>query len=177
MPLTGAPTPREMEKFSYALLAPAVVQAGYFVQQMEDFGKIDVELRALAMSVPHRLSIQMKSILVSNLPPCPPDKFFYDLNDISLYDLLRKPSQVSVPNHVLMVAILPDDMSHWAIDHNTPPTGSTTLQHGVYWLNLINAPPTTNTTSIRLTIPRAQRVTGPEIARIMTHIAQTGRAP
>jgi hypothetical protein len=76
------------------------------------------------------------------------------------YDLLRKnyddlrDTSVGTPR-ILVLLLLPDNESDWLVTTEA----ALVLRHCAYWLSLKGSPPTANTETVRITLPRSNLFT------------------
>jgi len=138
-------------QFSLAYVQAVASVAGYFVQISErgfDKDGIDATLMRrgkLGVTASPRLDLQVKS----HHGRATGDPWPYDL-DVKAYDDLRKEGY-QVPR-ILVVVLVPDGPGKW-LSHSED---ELVLRRCGYWLDLHGAAATTNTSKIRVQIPRSQ---------------------
>jgi len=145
-----------------AVAAQAEVTCGDFGQ---DYG-IDMYLRGIERD-DHRyldsgpqIDLQLKSTTTAEVRD---QDILYDL-DVRAYNLLRK-TPVQRPC-LLVLLVLPEDESLWFAQS----AEELVMRRCAYWHSLQGAAPTTNETTVRISIPRTQ-VFSPEAVRAMMKAA------
>ena len=108
------------------------------------------------------LNVQLRSTGGATLAP---DHVVYDL-DADTYKLLRR-STISSPG-ILLLLVLPVERAEWI--HHTE--DRLELRRCAYWLSLRGWPASTNTSSVRIQIPRVNQFTPTALTRIMETIRQ-----
>lgn len=173
MPLPPALNDIKSE-LGYAYLHAVASRAGIACQasnRLMDNRGVDVHLNYLG-KVPDTpitdvlLHAQLKS--PSQRPTETATHIHYSLDDIALYNTMRLgPAARTVPL-ILMVTFLPGDDSQWLDvqeDHLR-------LCRATYWVSLWGAPPTTNTSSITIHLPKANLLTPASLTQLCIRIGQ-----
>jgi hypothetical protein len=106
------------------------------------------------------LYVQLKSIAGATITPT---ELTYDLK-ADAYGTLRRSTRSSPA--ILVLLALPANRADW-IDHNED---RLEIRHCAYWLSLRGSPASTNTSSVRVRIPRANLFTPAELERIMVAV-------
>jgi len=106
--------------------------------------------------------IQLKSTTIATLEP---NAVVYDV-DRRTYEMLRGGRQL---NPILLVVyVMPPNEADWLDQNET----RLELRSCAYWISLHDQPATTNTTSVRVRIPRTNQFTPDAAMRIMKLIRQ-----
>ncbi|MBW9385415.1 DUF4365 domain-containing protein [Enterobacter sp. EC_50] len=157
------------EQFQVGYLKALVSCAGFDTGRWDvDNDCIDVTLKGVDYPRPGRrnpcIDIQLKATQRFEEQG---DFYLYDLN-LRNYDHLRD-EYVSSPQY-LMVLHLPESVSDW-IDE----TGNgITLNNKCYWLSLRGFPASSNTSTVRVKIPKAQKVTVSLLKNLMKQASVMG---
>jgi hypothetical protein len=106
------------------------------------------------------LDIQLKSEAGATVTT---DHIIHDLK-ADAYDLLRRTTRRSPA--ILVLLVLPANRAEW-IDHTED---RLELRRCAYWLSLRGYPASTNTSTVRVEIPRVNQFTPAELERIMEAI-------
>jgi hypothetical protein len=88
----------------------------------------------------------------------------YDL-DVQTYEFLREQSSISC---LLIALVLPEEESFWL----SQSIDELIVRHCAYWFSLRGAEPVTATSSVRITIPRAQIFSVQAVRTIMDRLQQ-----
>jgi Domain of unknown function (DUF4365) len=158
-------------QFSMAYVQAVASTAGYFIQVSDrglDKDGIDgtvLKRGKFGMTASPRLDLQVKS----HQGRAHTDPIRYDL-DVKSYNDLRA-AGYQVPR-ILVLVLVPDDVSEW-IKHSEEEMA---LRRCAYWLSLLSAPDTTNISTIRIEIPRAQTFEAKSLKELMRSVAE-GRTP
>lgn len=160
---------QQKAQFSIAYLRAVIAVAGYNITSVDvDEDSIDIGLRGNRRDRTLRkapvLDVQAKCTATddgrgAHLP--------FDLS-IKNYDDLREPSR-HVPL-ILVVVCVPPDLGDWL--EETPE--HTAMRRCAYWLSARGQPPTTNTTTCRVQIARAQRFTVDAVRDLMNRLGDGG---
>lgn len=156
------------QQFSFAYIRAVAAAAGYAVSEPSvDDESIDlmVASRGTSGAVKRpRLEVQVKCTVDTVLTE---EAFSYALK-LKNYDDLRDPD-VLVPR-ILVVVRVPENVEEWteASDQEL------LLRHCGYWLSLRGMDATTNTTSVTLTLPRANQFTPAALTEMMARISDGG---
>jgi hypothetical protein len=145
------PRNQQQEALSRAYVRAIAAQAGVVCSEPEqDFG-IDLCFRAVRVrgkryaDTSGQFDAQVKSTTRANVTD---SEVRYDL-DVKNYDDLREPGD-NCPR-ILVVLVLPEDEAQWL----SQSVEELILRHCAYWISLEGYPPTTATTTVRITIPRS----------------------
>jgi hypothetical protein len=145
------------EALSKAYVNAIAARAGY-VTAHKDFDRdgVDVTIEAGAAMRP-KLDVQLKATINLGTPvsgvfrfPCPRRN----------YDLLREETQTP---RLLVVLALPRQASYWLTVSST----HLVLRRCAYWVSLSGMPETTNSMSVTIDIPEANRLTVPVLQDLM----------
>jgi hypothetical protein len=157
-----------MEQLSRAYAqAVAAVCGCVWSAPVPDYGT-DLTLRQVTLrqkkwsEVGPPLNIQLRSTSGATVTPT---HVVYDL-DANTYKLLRR-ATVGVPI-ILVLLVLPAERAEWI--HHTE--DRLELRRCAYWLSLRGWPASTNTSSIRIQIPRVNQFTPAALTRIMETVRQ-----
>jgi len=161
------------EDLSFAYISAVVANAGHNcgLPQRHDYG-IDIEIGYVAksgkqrMDTGHRLHIQAKAshnFAISDDGNC----ITYDLkvrayNKLILEDL-GNPA-------ILVLYCMPSDENDWLSVYEE----CTTLRHCGYWISLRGMPASTNKTTLKIEIPKAQMFNDKSLKDIMDRIKGGG---
>jgi hypothetical protein len=158
-------------QFSIAYVQAVASVAGFFVQHADrGFDKDGIDLSvlrrgALGLTTSTRLDLQVKSYSGD----AQGDPWPYDLEVRSYSGLIRTDYQVP---RILVVVRVPADAAEW-ISHGEE---QLVLRRCGYWLSLRGAVLTTNTSTIRVQIPRAHILDAAALGSLMRQVAE-GVAP
>jgi hypothetical protein len=142
------------EWLSRAYVTAVAATAGYSTQVVQDdFFGADAQVRDGAVLVEFQLKATASPILAD-------DALKYDL-DVPTYNKLRDAVR-SAPGY-LLVLVLPEDPIDW-LAHSAEELA---MRHCGYWLDLTGMPPTNNTSTIRLELPLANKMTVEKLQHIM----------
>jgi hypothetical protein len=142
--------------------------AGFFTQEVSrDLDNDGIDLTVFSPSSAgttsaSRLDMQVKATASRLLG----NQIAHDL-DVKNYDELRVDQQVP---RILVVVNLPKQHSHWCKCSDR----QLVLRRCGWWRTLLGAPPTTNSSSVRIQIPRVNRLDPAAISAIMNRIQQGG---
>lgn len=143
-----------MERYSRAWVVAAASAADFtYSIEPDDVHGIDMVVR----SDKGILDFQLKA--TAN-PKVSDDSLIFDL-DVRTYNLLREETRSGYG--VLAVVVIDPDRSSWLTMNH----GHTLLVRCAYFIELYGKPSTTNSTSIRLHIPRSNLLTVPAIKKLM----------
>jgi hypothetical protein len=139
------------EALSRAHARAIAAQVGLTVSEPENDYGVDMQLRAITPlggqrrdRGPH-LDLQLKSTTRANLGQA---HLTYDLPVVNYDDVRDTDAQVA---RILVVLVMPDDEALWL----SQSPEELVLRHCAYWLSLKGRPPTTNTATIRVSVPLA----------------------
>jgi hypothetical protein len=154
------------EQFSRAYVAAVAAAAGYATSRPDpDIDKIDLTVHARG-SEGHvrspRVDLQLKC---TEVDAGAGDALAFDL-DRETYDILRAADYV-VPRY-LVVVVVPTNVSDWLEQTSE----QLALRRCGYWLSLRDAPPTSNSVSQRVEIPRQQVLS---VASLREMLARAGK--
>jgi hypothetical protein len=144
------PRNQRQEALSRAYVRAVAAQAGVLCGETDqDFG-IDLFLRAVEVhdhqcwDAGPQLDVQLKSSTRAEVRDA---EVAYDL-EVRAYNLLR--AQTVCRPRLLILLVLPEDETQWL----QQTVDELILRQCAYWFSLFGAPPTTNQTTVRITIPR-----------------------
>jgi hypothetical protein len=158
-------------QFSLAYAQAVASVAGYFVEITDrGFDKDGIDMvvlqrGAMGLTTSTRLDLQIKSYTGE----VQGDPWPYDLDVKSHRDLI--PSSYQVPR-VLVVVRVPSDVQDW-ISHSED---QLVLRRCGYWLSLRGSAPTSNTSTTRVRLSRANLFDAAGLTSLMTRVAE-GIAP
>jgi hypothetical protein len=139
------------EALCRAYVQAIAAQAGLLCSKPEpDYG-IDLALRSVELGSAERkdagvqLDLQLRSTTRAAVSDA---DVRYDL-DVRTYEYLRRTPPIP---RILVLLVQPDDEEAWL----TQSPEALLLRYCAYWMSLRGAEPTTASSSIRITIPRAQ---------------------
>jgi hypothetical protein len=151
-----AATDRE-EALSRAYVQTVAAGAGYLVATRDfDRDGIDCEIKAGGHMRP-ALGIQLKATVT--LGECVEGCYRYPLKRRN-YDWLRGPSQTP---RILVVLALPEQETDWL----SISAAELVLRRCAYWVSLVDAPETTNQTSVTVRLPEVNRLDTESLRRLM----------
>jgi hypothetical protein len=169
--LSGRVEPSEtwrMEQFSRAYIAAVAAGAACSMARPEvDDDSVDLILMRKTihgLRRSPRLELQIKSTSVDCIEA---EAVKFPL-EIKNYNELRATHFV-LPR-ILVVVVMPDDIMH-GLDHDETRLA---LKKCGYWVSLIGAPPTANTTSITISLPRSQVFGAQALDQIFTRLVAGG---
>ena len=152
-------TNHRMEGLSRAYLQAVGAQAGANLQyQVTDYG-IDFSLREITrirgryVDTATVIDVQLRSTTRVRERPT---GFGYDL-DVRTYNFLRR-ERVLIPR-LLLLLVLPDREDQWLMSSDE----GLTLRRCMYWLSLLDHPDSRARSSVRVTVPRANRFDVPAL--------------
>ncbi len=157
----GLPEGARKELYSIAYLAAvaAAAQCELLIPKM-DYNSVDGQILATFGKQP-QISVQLKA----TAQDCIKDgHVLFDL-PIKNYNDLRR--QRTVPA-MLIVLHLPQAEEHW-MSHEID---LLSLRNNAYYFNLLGMPNTTNTKSLRVSIPVAQRLTRESLLTLLDHVSE-----
>jgi hypothetical protein len=144
-------TAHRMESLSRAYLQAVAARAGpSFAFRVYDYG-VDItlgevrEVGGVYAETGFALDIQLRA---STLAAVRVEEVAFDL-DVRTYDLLRREEVATT--RILVLLVLPPDEGEWGRQTEA----ALELRRCAYWLSLRGQPPTVNTSSVRVVIPRA----------------------
>lgn len=158
-------------QFSLAYAQAVASVAGYFVQYADrGFDKDGIDMTLLkrgdtGLMTSTRLDLQIKS----HSGDAQGDPWPYDLDTKSYRDLAATAYQVP---RVLLVVRVPPDTQDWMAHCED----QLVLRRCGYWHSLRGAPPTANTSTVRIQISRANLFDVEGLASVMKRVAE-GAAP
>lgn len=160
---------QQKEQFSLAYLRAVVAVAGYNIASVDvDEDSIDIGLRGSRRDGTFRkapaLDVQAKCTAADDGQG---QRLPFDLS-IKNHDDLRESSR-HVPL-ILVVVCVPPDLGDWL--EEIPE--HTAMRRCAYWLSVRGQPPTTNTTTCRVQLPRSQRFTVDAVREIMNRLGDGG---
>lgn len=155
---------QQKEQFSIAYVHAVASVAGFQCQPVVvDDDSIDLTISASGNSGyirRPRIDIQLKCTARDILKD---DVLSFPL-DVRAYDNLREPDLVCP--RILIVVVVPDKCSDW-IDHDE---SALVLKHCGYWCSLREKPPTSNSQTVTVDLPRTQVFSPSELRAIMDKI-------
>jgi hypothetical protein len=144
-------TAHRMESLSRAYLQAVAAQAGLaYSVRAYDYG-VDItldevqEIGGIYAETGFKVDVQLRSSRRSDVRD---REVGFDL-DVRTYDLLRQ-EEVVAPR-ILVLVVMPADETEWI--HQTE--AALELRRCAYWVSMRGEPPTANTSSVRVAIPRA----------------------
>jgi hypothetical protein len=146
-------------QLSYAYLHAVASHAGVACQEAtraRDNAGIDATLHWIhdfgpaAKLTEISLHIQLKATVQT--PAQSDGKLSYFLRETEQYDRLRTDS--AMPPRIMAVLFLPANHAEWL--HYSPER--LVLQHGAYWVSLVDAPPSMNKTGQTIRLPRTHQL-------------------
>jgi hypothetical protein len=150
------------ERLSIAYITAVAARAGcQLVEVHVDRNRIDATISAIS-GTRVKIDVQLKATSADILDA---NDAVFDL-DVAAYNALRSTQVQSA--QLLVVLILPDDPANWL----TADEQLLALKKCSYWRNLHGEPPVTNTTTVRIRLPRSQ-IFGPEALRDLMDRADT----
>lgn len=153
--LVGGLSEQQKERFSRAFLVAAASGADFAYDfPMDDRSGVDMTVQD------HRyvLDFQLKATAV---PKAHGDNLVFDL-DVRTFNLLASTDRAGYG--VLALVVINETPSNWVRMCDQ----STTLAHCAYYLPLTGMEQTDNTATVRLTIPRANRLTPEAMKTLMS---------
>jgi len=145
---------RQKEWLSRAFVQAIAATAGYSVQFcMDDFFGVDAVVSDHGIVVDFQLKATASPMFEG-------DVLKFDL-DVATYDKMRDTTR-SGPGYLVVVA-LPMEPSNWLRQSGD----ELAMRHCGYWLPLIGMPPTSNSSTIRLRVPRDNKLTVEHLGDIM----------
>jgi hypothetical protein len=156
----GLPETARKELYSLAYTSAVAAKAGLELLHIRfDFDSVDCQLISTKGRRP-QMGLQLKATSTDRFEG---DELVFDL-PVKNYNDLRD-DQRYVPT-MLVVLHLPQLESHWLqFTHN-----DMLLRNAAYYYNLVGMPATTNTSTVRLRIPVAQRFNPDSVEMLMEHI-------
>ncbi|HWO18018.1 MAG TPA: DUF4365 domain-containing protein [Kofleriaceae bacterium] len=160
---------QQKEQFSIAYLRAIVAVAGYNITSVEvDEDSIDIGLRGT-----RRDGTLRKAPVLDVQAKCTSSDDGHGLHlafdlPVKNNDDLRESSR-HVPL-ILVVVCVPQDLGDWL--EETPE--HTAMRRCAYWLSIRGQPPTTNTTTCRVLVPRSQRFTVGAVREMMNRLGDGG---
>jgi hypothetical protein len=155
---------QQKEQFSMAFLRATVATAGYACYNSDvDDDSVDCGIAAGGTSnLPRRprLEVQLKC---SARPILHEGEVRFSLK-IKNYDDLRE-EELLVPR-ILVVVLVPEDAGDWLRQSEE----ELVLRHCGYWASLRGQPPTENTETVTVTLPRSQQFTVEALQHMMKRI-------
>jgi Domain of unknown function (DUF4365) len=145
------------ERLSIAYVTAVAARAGCELMEVHvDRNGVDGTIRAIK-GTPVKIDVQLKA---TSSPTVEADHVLFDL-DVATYNVLRT-TVVQAPQ-LLVLLLLPDDSLQWLAGDEL----SLAFRKCAYWLNLYGEPETTNSTSIRVRLPRTQMFHPTALADLM----------
>jgi len=163
----------QKEQLSYAYIHLVASAAGCTFAFREDGDALGIDITIMGFKeleqgiiIPIPIDAQVKSTSRSTIA----ERYIhYDLR-VKNYNELRV-EQYGSPR-ILIVAVLPDDPKRW-LDQSEE---RLVLRNcAAYWMSLWGAPETTNTSSIRVDVPRANLLTTESLTRLLQVISEGER--
>jgi hypothetical protein len=139
------------EALSRAYVRAVAAHAGLIVSEPENDYGIDMQLRAITPLEGQRrdrgpqLDLQLKCTTWAHVGPA---HVIYDLSVVNYDDLREMNLQVA---RILVVLVMPEDETLWL----SQSPEELVLRHCAYWLSLKGYPTTTNTATLRVSVPLA----------------------
>ena len=157
---------KQKEQFQQAWTRAVAAAAGVAVSEPSvDDDSVDIELKGGPGWGPRRPRLEAQLKCTQTVQPGGGD-LQYPLKIKNYNDLRPEQSELLVPR-ILIVLIVPTSVDDWlAIDDH-----QLVGRHCGYWVSLRGAQPTTNTTTVTVTVPGAQRLDRPGVEDLMTRIA------
>lgn len=167
-------TPQDIEaQLSYAYLHAVASHAGIACQEANrahDNQGIDATLSLRKDFGPGALWGQITLHLQLKATIRPPSRnggrLSYFLDDVAQYDRLRTPS--NLPPRLLAVLFLPPEHPQW-LTHSAE---QLVLCRCAYWVSLVGAPASTNTTGQTVYLPEAQALSPPGLLDLFARISR-----
>jgi hypothetical protein len=164
---SGLPESARKELFSYAYVTAiaAAAQCEVLAPKM-DFDSVDAQIFSMSGRRP-QINVQLKATAQDCVAG---DTVVFDL-PVKNYNDLRSVERC-VPA-MLVVLHLPKEELDW-ISHTID---LLSLRNSAYYYNLSGLPPIENTTTVRLRIPSAQRLTKESLQTLLDHVSKHKRLP
>src|SRR5262249_17488817 len=135
------------KRLSIAYATAVAARAGCEISEtLVDRNVIDVTVKAIR-GTKVKIDLQLKA---TSSPVLEQDVLKFDL-DMPEYNSLRS-TEIQAP-HLLVVLILPEDAGEWLLADEL----SLAFKKCAYWHNLYGMPEVQNKTSVRVSLPRAQK--------------------
>ena len=158
------------EALSRAYVLAVAAQAGFsYSTHGNDYG-IDLSLRAMKIAKQRhvdagvQLDLQLKCTTRASVGDT---HVTYDL-EVKTYDDLRDPE--SRTPRILVLLVLPEEETHWV----SLSEEELILRHCAYWLSLYGRPPTTAISTVRITIPRTNVFSVPNLQAVFQRLSSGG---
>ena len=158
----------QKEQFSKAYVAAVAAVAGFTTHRPEpDIDSVDLgisDVGGLGSFKSPKIDLQLKCTsqnIIDDVAVSFPLK-------IKNYNELRF-TNYQVPR-ILVVVIVPDNIENWLTHSET----ELAMKHCGYWFSLYEAPETNNTSTVTITIPRAQLFTVDSLKSIMNRVRDGG---
>jgi hypothetical protein len=155
------------EEFSYAYIHALTASFGYIIirsdRAMDNRG-FDCEIigdEVEGVGAP-RLMVQIK---------CTTPKYFEEFEDFYKYDLkvknYNKLRQRSIDRSILIIVIVPEESEEWIKVSNN----QTILQKNAYYISLEGSPETSNTKTIKISIPKVNLLTQESLRQLLSNVS------
>ncbi|MCB9788515.1 MAG: DUF4365 domain-containing protein [Deltaproteobacteria bacterium] len=161
----------QQEEFSRAFVHAVASAAGFKVQAgaTPDDDSVDLTISSrgpLGTLRSPRLDVQLKCTMTD----APAGDLTFRLKTKNYRDLSGAMSEFQVPR-VLIVVCVPHAVQRWVSQQ----PDSLILRHAAYWMCLHGSPATTNTATVSVVLPGAQRFTVDGLQAMMARVAQGER--
>lgn len=157
---------KEQFSFAYVRAVAAVAQVAVTVPEIDD-DSIDLNFRRRGGGGRIRSPQVDAQIKCTSGAVLRASDFSFAL-DIKNYDELR-PTNVATPR-ILVVVTVDTELTNWLTHSET----ELAIRRCGYWLSLRGMPDTTNTTSISVQLPRAQKFNVEQLSAILDRVATGG---
>jgi Domain of unknown function (DUF4365) len=157
---------QQKEQFSNAFTRAVSAAAGFAVAEPSvDDDSVDIALIGGPGLGPRRPRLEAQLKCTEGSEPSGED-FGYQLR-LKNYDDLRPPAEELCVPRILIVVRVPPGVGDWAQASDS----QLVLRRCGYWRSLRGEPDVTNTTTVTVRIPVAQRLDVPQLQRLMGEVA------
>jgi hypothetical protein len=158
-----------MEELSLVYVRAVAARAGFAVEEVRR-DRDSIDLHVLASGVlgggplhSPALAVQLKSTALDLPERC--TEFPYDLKVRNYNHLAQHPTMIP---RVLALFVLPEDEARWL----SWTEEALVLRRSAYWLSLCGLPPTSNESTARVHLPRAQVFDGVGLRGLLERISR-----
>jgi hypothetical protein len=155
------------EELSLAYVHAVASRAGFAVETIrKDRDSVDLKIMArgrlhdLATLESPELSVQLKA---TQRDVAPGEDLYFDLPVHNHSDLAKR---TMVPR-ILVVFFMPNDATQWV----TVTDEALTMRRGAFWMSLLGAPPSPNTSTHRVHLPQGQAFEPVTLRDLLTRVA------
>lgn len=160
------PSGQQKERFSLAYISALAAHAGFWVEEPKvDLDSVDGVIKSRLQNRGGQITFQAKATSENSFDSN--NNLLFPLK-INNYNDLR--DDQAILKSILIVMLLPTNVPDWLCLNED----DALLKYNSYWICLKGYPPTNNTSTVTITIPKANKLTPQKLEEMMTEALSGG---